>query len=285
MIKRIIRGIGIVLLSIGLILLYSRFVATSGLRTNEIVVNVSDISDDFDGLKIVHFSDLHYKRIISKKRISALIDEINLINPDIIVFTGDLIDEDSDIGTEELDYLKEVLSGINCKYGKYAVLGNHDYSIDITDIKDVYVKSGFVLLNNSYDIIYSKNNEKLYIGGINTEEYNESVLGELITGEEDIYKIVLLHKPDYIEEILSLTPNLVLGGHSHNGQVNIPYVKNLFLPEGSTKYYKGYYKVGNSEFYISNGIGVSKYNFRLFNTPSINFYRLNKKRDLVKSSV
>lgn len=276
MIKRIIKFVSVVLVIVGLIVLYSRYVATSGLRTNEIVVKSSNISDDFDGLKIVHFSDLHYKRIITEKRISKIIEEINLINPDVVVFTGDLIDKDSDIGTEELDYLKEVLSGINCKYGKYAVLGNHDYSISINEIKRLYEEAGFVLLDNSYDIIYSENNQKLYIGGVNTEEYNDSVLANLVTGDEDIYKVILLHKPDYIDEIIGLNPSLVLGGHSHNGQVNIPYVKNLFLPEGSTKYYKGYYKVGNTEFYISSGIGVSKYNFRLFNTPSINFYRLNK---------
>ncbi len=70
--------------------------------------------------------------------------------------------------------------------------------------------------------------------------------------------------------------NLVLAGHSHNGQINIPYIKKLFLPEGSKKYYNNYYKVNNTNLYISSGLGESKINFRLFNKPSINFYRINK---------
>ena len=70
--------------------------------------------------------------------------------------------------------------------------------------------------------------------------------------------------------------NLVLAGHSHNGQVNIPFIKNFFLPYGSKKYYDNYYMVDDTSMYISSGIGESRVNLRLFNRPSINFYRINK---------
>ena len=92
------------------------------------------------------------------------------------------------------------------------------------------------------------------------------------------YKIILVHEPDYIDTITSKynNINLVLAGHSHNGQINIPYIKKLLLPEGSKKYYNNYYKVNNTNLYISSGLGESKINFRLFNKPSINFYRINK---------
>ena len=94
--------------------------------------------------------------------------------------------------------------------------------------------------------------------------------------DEESYKIIILHEPDYTDEIISLNPNLILGGHSHNGQVNIPYLKKYFVPTGSKKYYDEHYLVNNTNLYISSGIGVSRYNFRLFNHPSINFYRINK---------
>ena len=68
----------------------------------------------------------------------------------------------------------------------------------------------------------------------------------------------------------------MVSGHSHNGQVNIPYLKRLFLPKGSRKYYENYYKVNNTNLYISSGIGLSKVNLRIFDKPSINFYRINK---------
>jgi len=274
MIKKLIKILLGVVLFFTLIILYSRYVATTGLKTKEIPINNQKINEDFNGLKIVHFSDIHYKRIITKKRINDVIEEINLINPDIVVFTGDLIDDDSEINDNDIKYLKETLNNIKSKYGKYSVLGNHDYSIDIEKIRDIYTSSDFKLLENTYDFVYSKNNNKIYIGGISTGEFSDNILDSLNT-TDDVYKIILLHEPDFIDNISKLNVDLALSGHSHNGQINIPYVKKLFLPKNAKKYYDEYYKINDTEFYISSGIGVSRYNFRLFNTPSINFYRIN----------
>lgn len=273
--KKVLKVFIIIITLIVLLLLYSRFIGTTGLTTKEYTIKDNNISNDFDGIKIVHFSDMHYKRIITKDRIDKIINEINLINPDIVIFTGDLIDQDSDITEEDISYLKETLSKINAKYGKYSVIGNHDYSIDIEVLRSIYKESNFKLLENSYDIIYGKNNNKLYIGGISTGAFSDTVLTKMNYNEE-CYKIIILHEPDYTDEIISLNPNLILGGHSHNGQVNIPYLKKYFVPTGSKKYYNEHYLVNNTNLYISSGIGVSRYNFRLFNHPSINFYRLNK---------
>ncbi len=276
MIKKIIKSFVIILIILILIMCYSRFIATKRFITKEFSINDEKILEDFDGIKIVHFSDLHYKRVISKKMIDKIIKEINLINPDIVFFTGDLIDEDSDIDDNDINYLSNTLEKINSKYGKYAVIGNHDYSIDIKKIRNIYEKANFTLLENSSDVIYSKNNQKIDIIGISTGEFNESILDKFITNDNDMYKILVLHEPDYISYFDDFNINLALAGHSHNGQVNIPFFKNLFLPNGSKKYYDEYYKVGSTDLYISSGIGVSRYNFRLFNPPSINFYRINK---------
>ncbi len=273
--KKILKIFITIIILIILLLLYSRFIGTIGLNTKEYTIEDNNISNDFDGIKIVHFSDMHYKRMITKDRIDKIINEINLINPDIVIFTGDLIDQDSEINEDDITYLKEVLSKINAKYGKYSVIGNHDYSIDIEILRSIYKESNFNLLENSYDIIYGKDNNKLYIGGISTGAFSDIVLNKMKYDEES-YKIIILHEPDYTDEIISLNPNLILGGHSHNGQVNIPYLKKYFVPTGSKKYYDEHYLVNNTNLYISSGIGVSRYNFRLFNHPSINFYRINK---------
>ena len=273
--KKILKIFITIIILIILLLLYSRFIGTIGLNTKEYTIEDNNISNDFDGIKIVHFSDMHYKRIITKDRIDKIINEINLINPGFVIFTGDLIDQDSEINEDDITYLKKVLSKINAKYGKYSVIGNHDYSIDIEILRSIYKESNFNLLENSYDIIYGKDNNKLYIGGISTGAFSDIVLNKMKYDEES-YKIIILHEPDYTDEIISLNPNLILGGHSHNGQVNIPYLKKYFVPTGSKKYYDEHYLVNNTNLYISSGIGVSRYNFRLFNHPSINFYRINK---------
>ena len=279
--KKVIRFLLIFFLIIVLIIIYSRYSGTSGLITKEYKIDTSEINTSFDGLKIVHFSDLHYLRIINKDRLEEIIREINLINPDIVVFTGDLIDKDFEVKDEDKKDLIEEFKKIKCKYNKYAIIGNHDYVKDEEMLKDIYESSNFILLKNSYDIIYGQGNDKIFIGGLDTYSYDKADIDEVMSyfnDNDDIsYKIILVHEPDYVDTINSkYNVNLVLAGHSHNGQINIPLIKQVFLPYGSKKYYENYYNVDGTPLYISSGIGESRINFRLFNRPSINFYRINK---------
>lgn len=282
--RKFIRFLLILFLFIALIVIYARYEGTRGLITKEYKIDSSEISEDFDGLKIVHFSDLHYKRIVDKDMVKKIVDEINLINPDIVFFTGDLIDKDFKVNDTDINDLSNLFDSINSKYGKYAIIGNHDYVQDEDIINNIYENSNFIILQNSYDVIYSINNQKLFIGGLDTFSYDKSDINETMKyfndNKENIYKIILVHEPDYTDTILNdYDVNLILSGHSHNGQINIPFVKEFFLPYGSKKYYKNYYKVNNTPLYISSGIGESRINFRLFNRPSINFYRINKITD------
>lgn len=282
--KKFIKLLLILSLLITGVLLYARYIGTAGLITKEYKIETTDIPNSFDGLKVVHFSDLHYLRVTNSETLQKIVDEINLINPDIVFFTGDLIDKDFNPTEKEEKKLIELLQKIKSKYGKYAVIGNHDYFKEEEQISNIYTNSNFLPLKNSYDIIYGKNNDKLFIGGTDTYSYDKSNIDktmEYFENNEDInYKIILTHEPDYIDIIVNKYDiDLVLSGHSHNGQINIPFIKTLFLPYGSKKYYENYYKVSNTDLYISSGIGQSRINMRLFNRPSINFYRINKITD------
>ena len=84
-----------------------------------------------------------------------------------------------------------------------------------------------------------------------------------------------MHEPDNIKYTSDF--DLVLAGHSHNGQVKLPYIGAIFTPNGSKKYYDEYYKVNKSDLYISGGLGSSILNLRFFNKPSINLYRITNK--------
>ena len=264
-------------------ILYSRYIATSGLVTNEIVINDNNIPTSYDGLKIVHFSDLHYTRIITKKSVTKIINEINLIKPDIVFFTGDLVDTDKVLTEDDKNFLIESLSNINSTYGKYAILGNHDIANNNGDIMSIYSQSGFNLLENEYDVIYSKNNDKIFIGGLNSVSHElediDKVMSYYDTNDSsNTYNIILLHEPDYADNIVNSYDNinLILAGHSHGGQVRLPIIGALYTPKNGHKYVKGYYDLNGTSLYVTSGIGVSRYNFRLFNKPEINFYRLNK---------
>lgn len=278
--RKIIRFFLILILFIGLLLIYSRYVEPSILVTKEYSINTKKIDTSFDGLKIVHFSDLHYLRVTDKEYTKKIVDEINLINPDIVFFTGDLIDKDYKLKDKDKNDLISLLDQINAKYSKYAIIGNRDYVKDEDLLKDIYNNSNFILLQNNYDII-TNNNDKLFIGGLDTYSYKKADINktmEYFKDNEDInYKIILVHEPDYADIITKdYKVNLILSGHSHNGQINIPFAKEIFLPNGSKKYYGNYYKIDNTKLYVSSGIGFSRINFRFLNPPSINFYRINK---------
>ena len=187
------------------------------------------------------------------------------------------------ISDNDYEYLSDTFSKINAKYGKYAVIGNHDY-IEMDNVIKVFNDSNFKYLENSYDIIYNQNNEKIFIGGIGNVSYNLDDIDktmEYFNSNNDIdYKVMLVHEPDISDKIVeNYNVSLILAGHSHNGQVRLPIIGALYTPPGSKKYYDEHYIIDGANLYISSGIGVKTINYRFFNRPSINFYRINKSEE------
>ena len=276
--------LGIILIIIGIIL-YARFIGTMGFDTKEYTIYDSQLPNGFDGIKIVHFSDIHYNRAINKNKIEKIVEEINLIKADIVVFTGDLIDKDMNITNDDYNYLTKAFKKINAKYGKFAILGNHDYQ-EMEQIKQVFNESDFKYLENNYEIIYNEKNEKIFIGGIGNVSYGLDDVDktmEYFNSNNDIdYKILLVHEPDISNEIIdNYNVNLILAGHSHNGQIRLPIIGAIYTPPGAKNYYDEHYIIDGTNLYISSGIGVCTVNYRLWNRPSINFYRLNKEKEVL----
>ncbi len=280
----IIKFIIIFILIIAAILLYSRFIATKGLVTKEYKITSSSIQDNFHGFKIVHISDVHYGRTTDKKDLNNMVKEVNLLKPDIVVLTGDLIDRDTKLDDDLKGEISEALSSINANVGKYAISGNHDSNF--SEWESIINDSGFKNLNDTYELIYNDGYTPILLAGLSsnlnnqvdiTERYNKILEYSNNENIKELYKILLIHEPDYINNIDYSNFNLILAGHSHNGQVRLPFIGGIILPNGAKKYYKEHYKINNTDLYISSGIGTSGISFRLFNKPSINFYRLTNK--------
>ena len=266
------------------VLLYSRYIGTSGLNIKEYRLTYKKLSNDFYGLKIAHLSDIHYGRTVHKKELEKIKKEINLMKPDIIVFTGDLIDKDTKLNSNDIKVLNDFLNGMEANIGKYAITGNHDHMFSNYDI--ILENGGFINLNNTYDLIYTNSTEYILLAGVSTNVYGKKTINEKLeetftymekTEIKPNFTILLMHEPDFIDEIDYSKFNLVLAGHSHNGQVRLPLIGAIFKPNYAKKYYDEHYKIKNTDLYISSGIGVSEVNFRLFNRPSFNLYRLTNR--------
>lgn len=274
----------ILVLIIGLIIAYGFFIEPKLITVKEQKITINNWPDNFNGFKIVHISDIHYGRVFDDESFQKLIDSINEQKPDIVVLTGDLIDKDTKMTTNMANKISKLLNKINATTGKYAINGNNDLNFD--EWINIVTEGGFKDLNNTYDTIYKDGYSNIFIVGASTTEDKLSINDKLKTSidylnsfEKDgpIYKILLLHEPDVIDD-MSVNPfDLILAGHSHAGQVRLPFIGAIILPDGAKKYYDSHYKIENSDLYISNGLGVSNYNFRLFNTPSYNIYRLVEK--------
>ena len=276
-IHRSVKIISIIVVLIFLFLMYLRFISTSGLEVKEYNVINSKIGD-YHGLKIVHFSDIHYKSTINYDELKKVIEKINYINPDIVTFTGDILDNKLKYSDKEINDLINLFSSINVSYKKYAISGDNDTN---EYYKKIINNSGFVDLNNTYELIYNQNKRPILIAGINSgiNGVNEKLLKTneyLLSNKADqVYSILLMHEPDNIKYTSNF--DLVLAGHSLNGQIKLPFVGGLRKMNGAKTYYEEYYKVNKTDLYISGGLGSTTLNLRYFNKPSINFYRITNK--------
>ncbi|MDD2409114.1 MAG: metallophosphoesterase [Bacilli bacterium] len=268
--KRIIRKIIyllIVLLTIAI--LYSTSIKTLNIKEYAIINNKININHH--GLKIVHFSDMHYGTTIKLNDLKKIVSEINLLNPDIIVFTGDLIDKHYIMKNNEInDFLKE-FNKVKANIAYYLIKGNHDYSETFNKLID---NTSFKVLKNELITFYYQDNTPINIIGLESKLKNKIDISKAFANyNKDYYTILLIHEPDVILDIEQKV-DLVLAGHSHNGQIRIPFIGTIYTPEGAKTYYDEKYKIDNTDIYISSGLGTSKYPIRLFNSPSFNFYRL-----------
>lgn len=283
--KKLLKNIFKTIIIITIILLYSRYISTSGLIIKEHKIYNNNIPDSFHGIKIIHVSDIHYGRTILKDELNNLAININKLKPDIVIFTGDLIDKDTILKKEDKKNIINYLKKINTTIGKYAITGNHDYQFK--EYESILLESDFINLDDSYDIVYHKSYDPIMIAGLKTYLSSKKSIDDrminintYIADNKDNgpkFKILMMHEPDLINDVQIDNFNLVLAGHSHNGQVRLPIIGATILPAKAKEYYKEFYKIKNTDLYISSGVGTSTINFRFLNKPSINLYRLANK--------
>lgn len=267
--KKII--IFLIVLLIG-ILLYAHFIETKNFKITEQSIQ-ANISESFNGFKIVQFSDLLIGSTKTIDNLEEIVNEINNLKPDIIVFTGDLIKKDYDIKDNEIEKIKELLKNLNCTLYKYATIGDNDQE----NYKEIMTDSDFIILDNESNYIFYQDINPIKITGITDVSDLEKALS--ISDDLDAsYNIVITHQPDNIEILATYDIDLVLAGHSLLGQIRLPFIGGIIKKDGATKYIDNYYKVNDTIMYVSSGLGIdNNYYFRLFNKPEINLYRLTQK--------
>lgn len=276
-IRKLLIGIIIAAIVITLTCINAFYININTLTIREETVRSDKISQNLNGLTIAFISDLHYSERINQNIMQQLVDKINMFDVDVVLFGGDLLEDGiDDLPSSDQEELISYLRQVNAPYGKYAVLGNHDlYDDDIKDIVErILYEAEFEIITNKSVMIRKNSNDYINLVGIDS----------LLNGSPDInsaynqirnsaYTIALCHTPDIFEDIPYDKTDLVLSGHSHGGQIYIPLLNSFLRPVGAQHYFKGKYAEGNTTLDITNGIGTTKKDIRLFADAEIVIYK------------
>ena len=234
------------------------------------------IPPSFHRTRIVQFNDTHIGFQYDLDNLKKTVKIINAYKPDLICFTGDLLDNPVDY--KVTPELYEILNSLSAPIGKYAVYGNHDHGGYGTELYELIMnKSGFKVLKNSADILY-KGSEKILIAGVDDASLGVPDITQALRGKPDnLFTLLLSHAPDYAETASSYPVNLQLSGHSHGGQIQIPFIGPLITPPHAKEYYEGLYEL-NSHFslYVNRGLGTTRVPYRLLCRPEITIFDLHK---------
>lgn len=259
-----IRFLFIFIILVFILYLYARYVNPYMFKTNEVAIINENLDNAYNGFKIVQFSDLHYGRTTDEEKLKKIIEEINHLKADVVIFTGDLFDKE-DISEKEKELMITYLKKIESKLNKFACIGDYD-ELYLNIYKSILEESNFTILDNSSKLVYNDTSIPLNFIGITKTDNIEELYNN------DYFNITLIHKPDSIKEINNT--DIVFAGHSLGGQFKIPFIGGIKKIEGAQTYIDSFYKVNGTQVYISNGIGTQDISMRLFNTPSITLYRM-----------
>lgn len=260
----------------GLLFCYARYIEPHMLQVKDVSIKSSSLSVEAENLKIAVFGDTHFSDYYSTEDFNKVLDAIGEMKPDMVVFTGDLIDH-FDIYANDTGAISEKLAEIKAPYGKFAIFGNHDYGGGAeNEYESIMEAGGFTVLKNEYHAI-----DELGIAIIGIDDviigYGEPSIASW--GRPDYFNIVLSHAPDVIDEVQDYHVDLMISGHTHGRQINLKFFDDYILPPYGKKYIEGLYHFSNereSQLYVNPGIGMTKLPYRFLSTPELTCISLER---------
>ncbi len=257
---------------------YSRDVEPHELSIERRDIFLSRMAPELDGFTIALLCDLHYGAYVDGL-LKSTVRVINRARPDIVLLGGDFVTWHHDHVehlTRDAYTCGQILSEIRATHGMFAVLGNHDYSFHPEIVAASLKYYGIPLLQNSA-VAIEKNDRRLWLGGVDDVLSGEPSLPDTFKGvPRREPKILLAHEPDYADTVSKENNvDLQLSGHSHGGQVRLPFVGAPILPSLAWKYPMGFYRVGDMQLYTNRGIGMSGPLIRFDCPPELTFITLH----------
>jgi uncharacterized protein len=267
---RALQKLLLVVMAIFLGIFYVHRVEPSWIEVRSVSMPLPHLAPAFSGYRVVQLSDIHADRWMTTDRIAKIVGQVNQLKPDLVVLTGDFVTHSA----EEFSPNLAALSQLNPVDKTLAVMGNHDAWTNSTIVQSALEAAGVQVLNNQVAALQRKS-AQLFIAGVNDVWAKRDRLDQVLAAlPSEGAAILLAHEPDFAEQSAATGRfDLELSGHSHGGQVKLPFVKRI-VPPLANKYPIGQYKVGNMIQYTNRGVGMSGLPLRFNCRPEITVFTL-----------
>ena len=261
-------------LAVGGVAVYSGEIERHWVDIHHISIKLKNLPEAFHGYRIAHLADFHYGEYSEPTYIRHVIRVANALKPDMFALTGDFISAYPLVRTISVDFAHHcagLLSGLHAPL-KAAVLGNHDALIGSKEVTNALTSNGItVLKDNSMPI--EKDGARLWLAGVaDALVWPGANLQAAIPAarrRETEPLILMAHEPDYADQVVGSGVDLILSGHTHGGQVRIPFMPLMDLPPMGEKYIEGLFAIGDLQLFVTRGIGTVGVPFRFRCPPEI----------------
>ena len=261
-------------IAVGGVAVYSGEIERHWVDIHHISIKLKNLPEAFHGYRIAHLADFHYGEYSEPTYIRHVIRVANALKPDMFALTGDFISAYPLVRTISVDFAHHcagLLSGLHAPL-KAAVLGNHDALIGSEEVTNALTSNGItVLKDNSMPI--EKDGARLWLAGVaDALVWPGANLQAAIPAarrRETEPLILMAHEPDYADQVVGSGVDLILSGHTHGGQVRIPFMPLMDLPPMGEKYIEGLFAIGDLQLFVTRGIGTVGVPFRFRCPPEI----------------
>lgn len=254
---------------------YGYRVEPTWLEINEICVPVAGLPKGFEGLRIAQLSDFHLSRRVPLRYVRQCIEKTNRLGPDLVALTGDFVHR----GPRYIALMTRMLAELEAPLGVYAVLGNHDYAVRtrlglrrsprLPRLVSAALEARGIRVLANEGLVLRRGEDALGLAGVEdlwSRRCDPSLA--LATIADDVPRVVLAHNPQTVELMGGRRCDLMLSGHTHGGQINLPRLGAPMLSRRMRQYSAGLYRFGDTYLYVNKGIGYGM-RFRYRTRPEV----------------
>ncbi len=269
--KRLRVWLDAIILILALLAFWGFFIEPGRLVVRRQTIQIANWPSELSGLKVAVLSDIHVDRwFVDEKKVRSIVERTNQLEPDVIVILGDYMSGNGWVRQQvEPEVFAPILKNLNAPLGVYSVLGNHDWWYDGKHLREELERNGIKVLENEVMQLNARNTS-LWLVGLSDlwtrpQRINETI--ERVPQGEPI--IALAHNPDIFPR-LPQHVQLLLGGHTHGGQVRFPIIGSVVASSRlGDRYSRGHVFENNRHLFVTTGIGTSIMPVRFGVTPEI----------------